>query len=339
MPNYVQNVFLSCFNSAENSNAYQPIPSNLHTDRKTDIGNAIGVIRVVVQAANLKKTLFTPRPFVRIGTQSHPEAQHRTKILANKTHTPNWISESTDVIIYSLQEILEFRVMNEHRLFGPTFIGLATLQVGILDVEPRMIGVERAIGRDSRMATVDAKGSLLFDVFYYPVVASSNALISISSEKNTQTMPSVISIDTGIVTLRIRQAKDFIWEDNLPEPHKLVATATIGWEGDIVHKTPPSYFTGQTPVWNSSSDFICFDKACSVVVVKITDDECVYSRDRAVYGHVTVALNELLIAQDEERREWWPLTGCPHGALSMSAQWKTIDQSFTSAHRQPSSDA
>ncbi|KAF9481715.1 hypothetical protein BDN70DRAFT_893173 [Pholiota conissans] len=319
-----------CLHSASDANAYQPIPSNLHTDRKTDIGNAIGVVRVVIQAANLKKTLFAPRPFVRIGTQSHPEAHHRTKMLDIKTHSPNWISESTDVIIYSLQENLEFRVMNERVSFMPSIIGVAVFQVGILDVEPRMIGVERPIGRDSRTATADAKGTILFDAFYYPVMASLSPIFSVSSEKEIQRK----SPNSGIVTLRIRQAKDFIWDDDLPRPSKLVATATVGWEGDtVIHKTPPSYFTGQTPVWNSSSDFICFDKAGSILVVKITDDGGTRS-ERAIYGHVSVALDELLIAQDEEQTEWWPLTGCPHGALSMTAQWKPIDQKFTSAHRQ-----
>ncbi|KAF8971440.1 hypothetical protein BDZ97DRAFT_1240501 [Flammula alnicola] len=244
-------------------------------------------------------------------------------------HSPNWFSESTDVIIYSLQENLEFEVLNQHRIIKPSLIGLATFSLGILDVEPRMIGEERAIHAPKN--PVDVKGTLLFDVFYYPVLFSSFS--SSSNEEGIQLS------NAGIVTLRIQQAKDFIWEDYLPAPSKLVATASLGWADAPIHVTAPSYFTGQAPVWNSAFDFICFEKTSTTIVIKIVDgeDHCC-KRPAALYGHVSVALDELLEAQDDVERErgWWPLSGCPRGALRMTAHWKPIEMNRNRIYR-PSS--
>ena len=89
--------------------------------------------------------------------------------------------------MYSLQDILEFQIMNTHRLFKPTLIGLATFSLGTLDIERSMIGVEKVI-RDVDATVVDSthsRGTLLFDVFYFPV--------SLTSKTESPTMKSQVT--------------------------------------------------------------------------------------------------------------------------------------------------
>lgn len=87
--------------------------------------------------------------------------------------------------MYSVQDILEFQIMNTHRLFKPTLIGIATFSLGILDIERSIIGVEKVI-RDIDTTIVDSRGTLLFDVFYFPV--------SFTSKTESPTMESQLTL-------------------------------------------------------------------------------------------------------------------------------------------------
>ncbi len=96
----------------------------------------------------------------------------------------------------------------------------------------------------------------------------------------------------------------------------------------------------QPLVWNSAFDFICYERPQTIAVIKIVDDvpTVCSSNGSTVYGHVSVALDELLIAQDEEQRDSWPLSGCPHGALEMSVRWKSITEMKQTHVYTPSDD-
>ena len=63
--------------------------------------------------------------------------------------------------------------MNMHMLFKPTLIGLATFSLGILDIERSILGVEKDI-RDVDTTIIESRGTLLFDVFYFPVLLTPN---------------------------------------------------------------------------------------------------------------------------------------------------------------------
>lgn len=84
------------------------------------------------------------------------------------SHSPNWFSESLFVLIYSLQENLEFVVANYHRGLRPGVIGRATFPLSVLASEPIRTGEERPILKN----TTEVNGTLLFDVFYYPILHS-----------------------------------------------------------------------------------------------------------------------------------------------------------------------
>ena len=134
---------------------------------------------------------------------------------------------------------------------------------------------------------------------------------------------------SGIVTLTIQSATNFVWDDRLPRPNQLVASVSLGWTKIPIYTTPPSRCTpNQLLAWNSAFDFICYERPQTIVVIKIVDDAPTVcsSNGSTVYGHFSVALDELLIAQDVKQRYSWPLSGCPHGALNMSVQWKSMMQ-------------
>jgi Ca2+-dependent lipid-binding protein len=148
-------------------------------------------------------------------------------------------------------------------------------------------------------------GTLLFDVFYYPIL-------------HPDLEKALRSTETGIVNLNIHQTKGIKREDFYPR--KLVATVSFSWTGPPSHKTPPVEFTDSL-VWNSSFDFLCFDKGSTTVVIKIVDRD----DGKWVAGHFSMALADLLELETEDGKvEWFSLSGCPNGQLRLGATWNPI---------------
>lgn len=183
---------LNCFKSSKQN--YEPI-SSINVPHP----NPVGVVRVVVQAANIRKRVLKPRPFVlirmqgRLETKATSTVKTKTWFLAIMAHTsltnwvdvyshsPNWFSESSFIlIVYSLEENLEFEVLNHHRFLKSGSIGHSVFSLALLKDDARRIGEESSIiGKDHKV-----NGTTLFDIFYYPVSSprevpstSCNALI------------------------------------------------------------------------------------------------------------------------------------------------------------------
>ncbi|KIM48327.1 hypothetical protein M413DRAFT_440048 [Hebeloma cylindrosporum] len=149
-----------CLGGNSGSNVYEPLPSNVAPP------TVIGMARVVIQSATVNKRFRIPRPYVDIQLQGSTIA--RTNIPEEKTHSPNWFSESLFVLIYSLQENLEFVVSNYHRGMRHGVIGRATFPLFVLAGDSIRTGEERPILKN----TNEVNGTLLFDVFYYPIIHS-----------------------------------------------------------------------------------------------------------------------------------------------------------------------
>lgn len=93
--------------------------------------------------------------------------------------------------------------------------------------------------------------------------------------------------------------------------------------GQVVHKTPKFKHTN-SPVWESSTEFLCSDKATSVITLKVIDDRD-YLKDPVV-GFMRIRLQDLLEAKQRDAgRDWWPLSGCRSGKLRVSAEWKPLN--------------
>ena len=63
---------------------------------------------------------------------------------------------------------MEFVVANYHRGLGHGVIGRATFPLSVLASDPIKTGEERPILKN----TTEVNGTLLFDVFYYPILHS-----------------------------------------------------------------------------------------------------------------------------------------------------------------------
>ncbi|KAJ3513051.1 hypothetical protein NLJ89_g3157 [Agrocybe chaxingu] len=294
MASFLHSLFFGCFGRKRRSNSYERIPSNIPPRR-----SAIGAVRVVIQAANIQSKLLKPRPFVRLRVQGREEIATISPA-KDRTYSANWFYEPKYLLVYSLDERLEFEVMNHHKIVQPRLIGQAMFPLYYLDGDMKKIGEERTIFKHSE----SPKGTILFDVFYYPA--------GMAYEKPP-------SSKTGIVSLHIQEVRHFKWDLYSEQPIKLSVTTSLGWNSPLIHHTVPSYFI-DPPMWNSTFEFLCFDRS-STVVLKIVDGES--SKTSAIYGHISVPLQELLAAEDG--REWWPLSGCPGGELKVTAEWRPLE--------------
>lgn len=163
------------------------------------------------------------------------------------------------------------------------------------------------------------------------------------------------------------QARDLEWDtDALTRPTTLLATVHLGWSEEPIHRTAP-YTPGaaaqqqthrtsdsdspEIPAeanlasasWDSGFDFICYSRDTTTVVIKIAD--CTTScfgihRKNTVYAHLSVSLDALLSAKDEQSEGghgacWWPLSGCQQGSVQLSAQWMPLQMPHKPVYRKP----
>lgn len=85
---FIRNALLGYFSETARQNASHNVLDPLHSpvENSSTTGHAVGVIRVIIQTANIKKTfLRTPRPFVRVGLRSDPKLHRRTSLLKERT--------------------------------------------------------------------------------------------------------------------------------------------------------------------------------------------------------------------------------------------------------------
>jgi Ca2+-dependent lipid-binding protein len=122
--------------------------------------------------------------------------------------------------------------------------------------------------------------------------------------------------------LTLHQAKDLDASKSLTGELNPFAKLFVGNNPCAIHTTPLLKHTN-TPIWESSTEFLCSDKASSVISIKVIDDRD-FLKDPLV-GYISVRLTDLLDSQKEVGRDWWPLSGCKSGRLRMSAEWKPLN--------------
>lgn len=93
------------------------------------------------------------------------------------------------------------------------------------------------------------------------------------------------------------------------------------YAGRHVHKTNIVKHSN-SPVWESTTEFLCADKSSSVITLKIVDDRD-FLKDPVV-GYMSIKLEDLLEAKKEAGRDWWPLSGCKSGKARLSVEWKPL---------------
>jgi len=124
------------------------------------------------------------------------------------------------------------------------------------------------------------------------------------------------------VRFTIHQAKEL----DTTKPRTLdlnpYAKVFVGNSGVPIHTTPRVKHT-TTPIWESATEFLCTDRASSVITVNVIDDRD-FLKDPVV-GSLSVRLEDLLDARKEAGRDWWPLSGCKCGRVRLSVEWKPLN--------------
>jgi Ca2+-dependent lipid-binding protein len=99
------------------------------------------------------------------------------------------------------------------------------------------------------------------------------------------------------------------------------AKVFMGGSPTPIHSTNRSRHTNN-PVWESPIEFLCSDKASSIIIVKVIDDRD-FLKDPVV-GYMSVRLEDLLEAKIDASRDWWPLSGCKSGRIRLGVEWKPL---------------
>jgi Ca2+-dependent lipid-binding protein len=122
------------------------------------------------------------------------------------------------------------------------------------------------------------------------------------------------------VRLTVHQAKELDVSKSLAGDLNPFAKVYTGGKKSI-HTTPRFKHTNN-PVWESSTEFLCLDRMSSVVAVTVVDD-----RDfmKEPVGYMAIKLEDLLAAQKEAGRDWWPLSNCKSGKIRLSVEWKPLN--------------
>jgi Ca2+-dependent lipid-binding protein len=122
--------------------------------------------------------------------------------------------------------------------------------------------------------------------------------------------------------LTLHQAKDLDSTKSLSGDLNPLAKVFIGGSNAPIHVTSLFKHTNN-PVWESPTEFLCSDRASSIITIKVIDDRD-FLKDPVV-GYMSIKLEDLLEAKKEAGRDWWPLSGCKSGKVRLSVEWKPLN--------------
>ncbi|KAK7064548.1 C2 domain-containing protein [Favolaschia claudopus] len=269
------------------------------------LDTAIGVLQVTINSARgIRGTKIgggTPDPYISLSLNNREELA-KTKYKSN-TYNPSWM-ETKFLLVNSLNESLILNLLdyNDHRkdfLMGSTSFELAQLQE-----DATHEGVESPLLKDGK-----EKGVLRYDVSYFPVI---------KAEEGQE----VVETNVGIVRLMVHQAKELDQSKSISGDLNPLARVYLADPKDAVFSTPRFKHTN-APVWEQPYEFLCADKASSVITVKVIDDRD-FLKDPVV-GYMSIKLVDLLESKNEAGRDWFPLSNCKSGKIRISADWKPLD--------------
>ncbi|KAF7367225.1 hypothetical protein MSAN_00784300 [Mycena sanguinolenta] len=269
------------------------------------LDTAIGVLQVTLESARgIKGTKIgggTPDPYISLSLNNREELA-KTKY-KNNTYNPTWM-ETKFILINSLNEslILNLYDYNDHRkdhLMSSTSFELAQLQE-----DATREGIESPLLKDGK-----EKGILRYDISYFPVI---------KPEEGKEELDTSV----GIVRLTLHQAKELDQSKSLSGDLNPLARVYLGDHNNAVFSTRIFKHTN-APVWEQAYEFLCADKASSVVMIKVIDERD-FLKD-PVIGMMSIKLQDLLDCKKEVGRDWFPLSNCKSGKIRMSAEWKPLN--------------
>ncbi|KAG6817624.1 hypothetical protein H0H87_006252 [Tephrocybe sp. NHM501043] len=279
------------------------------------LDTAVGIIQVTVRSARgIKGTKIgggTPDPYIALTINDRAELA-RTKHQEN-TFNPTW-NETKFILVNNLQESLVLNLWdyNDHR--KDFLMGSSTFELSKLLDDATQEDMNSSILKDGK-----DRGELKYDVSYYPVLEAAEG----------EELPDTT---VGIVRLTVHQAKELDASKSMSGDLNPLAKVFLGDSRKPSHTTPAFKHTN-SPVWESAHEFLCSDKASSIVTIKVIDDRDILKDP--VIGYMSIKLTDLLDSMGEAGRDWFPLSACQSGKIRVSAQWKPLSMagSFNSAEQ------
>ncbi|RDB28789.1 Uncharacterized protein PYUK71.03c [Hypsizygus marmoreus] len=266
---------------------------------------AIGVLQVTIRSARgIKGTKIgggTPDPYVSLTINDRVELA-RTKYKTN-TYNPTWM-ETKFILINSLNESLMLNLWdyNDHR--KNTLMSSVAFELSKLAEDATQEDIQSTLLKDGK-----ERGELRYDVSFYPVLEAEEGKEAVDSS-------------VGIVRLTIHQAKDLDHTKSVSGDLNPLAKVYIGDSKSAGHVTALFKHTNN-PIWESPYEFLCSDKASTVITVKVVDDRD-FLKDPVV-GYMSIKLTDLLDSMGEAGRDWFPLSSCKSGKVRLSAEWKPLN--------------
>jgi len=266
---------------------------------------AIGVLQITIQSARgIKGSKIgggTPDPYIVLTINDRVELA-RTKY-KHSTYNPTWM-ETKFLLVNSLHESLVLNLWDYNDHLKDTLMGSASFELSKLLEDATHEGIHSTLLKDGK-----ERGELRYDVSFYPVL-----------EASEEQQPQETSV--GIVRLTFHQAKELDHTKSLSGELNPMAKVFLGDSKTPAHVTPAFKHTNN-PVWESAHEFLCTDKASSVITVKVIDDRD-FLKDPVV-GHMSIKLSTLLDSMGEAGKDWFPLSGCKSGKIRVSADWKPLN--------------
>jgi Ca2+-dependent lipid-binding protein len=259
----------------------------------------------VESARGLKATKVgggAPDPYVTMGIGLKP-AINKTKTI-DSTANPTW-NESQYILINSLMDTLHLSIFdyNEHR--ADNLLGTISHELAGLAADAEQEGLTGKVFSDGK-----DRGELHYNLSFYPVL--------LPQKLADGTVEPPADSTTGIVRLTIHQAKDL-------DLSKVTGTLSpyakvyLG-SGQHIHRTP-TIKSSNTPIWESSTEFLVPNKNQSTVTIRLQDDR-EFARNPAL-GTATIRLTDLLEAKNRQQ-DWFPLSKARSGKIRISTEWKPL---------------
>jgi Ca2+-dependent lipid-binding protein len=272
----------------------------------TPLDSAIGVLKVTIESARGLKAVKigggAPDPYVTLSLGVKPPVA-RTKTIES-TANPSWL-ESQFVLVNTLTDTLTLSLYDYNTNRADNLLGTVTHELSELADDAEQVGLVGTVlhgGKD--------RGELRYSLSYYPVLAP------VKQEDGTVVPPP--DTNSGIVRLTIHQGKDLDYA-RFTGTLCPYAKVYLG-SNQQIHRTP-TIKSDNTPIWESSTEYLVADKNNSTVTIKVLDDRDT-GRDPNL-GQVTVKLMDLLAAK-ERQQDWFPLSKTRSGKVRLTVDWKPL---------------
>jgi Ca2+-dependent lipid-binding protein len=271
------------------------------------VETAIGVLQVTIYSArglrNPDKFSGTPDPYIVLSINAGREMA-RTQI-QQSTNTPRW-NETKTLLINSLNDSLSFQVYDYNEIRKDRLLGTANFDLKLLEEDAEQENVTSSV-----MHNAKARGEVLFDIRFYPVLRPKKL------EDGTEQAPPETT--SGIVTFIVHQAKDLDTKKSLVG--SLSPYAVFLLNGKEIHISKKLKRTNN-PVWDEHVEMLVQNRLNCRLGVMIKDERDL-SAD-VVVGSYQIRLNDFL-ERMEAQQDWFTLAGASSGKVRMEVKWKPVN--------------